>query len=485
MILSLLAGYLLYTLEGLHRVEFIATGSFFASLAFLSEQEILVDASRYFTYAKIALVYGIDHLLTGWGTEFGVWTDMPGVPLLHSIIFTLVGESRIYIQIFNALLFAMSVFLTARIASELSGNGLLAALIFISSPYIYTQIPLFLVDVPTMFFFTATLYLFIKSGNKKYTVISALLLAFSLLCKYSLWIFLMPLPALILVRRAKNKVYAFLLGLLIFILVVYLKYEVFTNQIALLTRYQMAGLKRWGESFTSIFLFQLSFLIIPGCCLAAYRVFKYRDWKTGVLFLFLLPVFILKIERLRYLLPLLPVMAVLASYGLSELRFSKVLAFSSAVFAFLIASLFYLPFVTSVSTYNLKTAGEFLNTLSEEEAGVIPLQGESIINPIVTLPILDIYTTKRLYFIPTEYTHPGEKIKRSSLRFTWEYRLPEFYLERGRDKILVIISQKKGEFPPGVVEMLQNYTKLAAFESSSHRFKFRTYVYVYSRRDAS
>jgi len=269
------------------------------------------------------------------------------------------------------------------------------------------------------------------------------------------------------------------------VIVVYLKYDVFTNQIALLSGYQMAGLKRWGESFTSIFLFQLSFLIVPGCALAAYRVLKHRDWKTGVLFLFLLPVFILKIERLRYVLPLLPVMAVLASYGLSELRFSKVLAFSTAVFAFLIASQFYLPFVTSVSTYNLKTAGEFLNTLPEEEVGVIPLQGESIINPIVTLPILDIYTSKRLYFIPVNYTYPGEKVNRSSLRVTWDYRLPDFYLERGKDDILVVISQKKGEFPPYVAERLQGYTKLAAFEGSTQRFKFRTYVYIYSRLDTS
>ena len=76
------------------------------------EPEVIVDASRYFTQAKHVELYGVGYFFREWGGQIAAWTDLPLIPLLYGLIFSLLGEERIFIQIFTTLLFSGTVVLT-------------------------------------------------------------------------------------------------------------------------------------------------------------------------------------------------------------------------------------------------------------------------------------------------------------------------------------------------------------------------------------
>jgi len=120
------------------RILFLFSLSF-ASAGFMwGEPEVLVDASRYFTEAKHLEVYGIGYFLREWGGEISAWTDMPLVPFLYGLIFKFFGESRIYIQIFNSLVFSLSALLTYLIGKELWDEdiGFAGGLLLLGMPYL-------------------------------------------------------------------------------------------------------------------------------------------------------------------------------------------------------------------------------------------------------------------------------------------------------------------------------------------------------------
>jgi len=137
--------------------------AFLAFALFWGMPETIVDAARYFTQAKHLAVYGPGFFLREWGGEIDAWTDLPLLPLLYGLIFKYAGEVRLYAQILNSLLFALTVTTTALLAAELWDReiGNLAGVLLLAVPYLFTQTPLLLVDVGAMAFLLLAAYLFL------------------------------------------------------------------------------------------------------------------------------------------------------------------------------------------------------------------------------------------------------------------------------------------------------------------------------------
>jgi 4-amino-4-deoxy-L-arabinose transferase-like glycosyltransferase len=122
--------------------------------SFWSAPEVIVDASRYFTQAKQLSVYGVGYFVEQWGREIFAWTDLPLVPFLYGLVFKFFGEQRIFIQALNTFFYSSTVVLTYQLGKTLwdEDTGFRSGLLLLGFPYVYTQVPLMLTDVPTMFF---------------------------------------------------------------------------------------------------------------------------------------------------------------------------------------------------------------------------------------------------------------------------------------------------------------------------------------------
>ncbi|MEJ2324977.1 MAG: glycosyltransferase family 39 protein [Nitrospirota bacterium] len=134
----------------------LGIGSFLAAMLFWREPEMLVDASRYFTQAKHLELYGPGYFLEHWGRGIEAWTDLPLVPFLYGLSFKVFGESRVTIQVLTTLMFSSTVVLTSLIGRDFwdETTGDLGGAFLMAMPYLYTQVPQVLVDVPSMFFVT-------------------------------------------------------------------------------------------------------------------------------------------------------------------------------------------------------------------------------------------------------------------------------------------------------------------------------------------
>lgn len=246
--------------------------SFAASALFWGEPEVIVDSSRYFTQAKHLEVYGAGYFLSEWGGAIEAWTDMPLMPFLYGLVFKGLGESRIYVQALNTALFSLTAVLALLIGRDLWGEeaGRASGLLLLGMPYLYSQTPLVLVDVPSMFFLAFAIWSFQRATARggAAMVLSGFATAAAVLCKYSLWPMLSVLPVMLAVQlrcmgpRGRGVValrgisVLLITGLLAGAFIAY-KYEVVAGQMKLLTGFQREGLKRWTESYISTFFFQV------------------------------------------------------------------------------------------------------------------------------------------------------------------------------------------------------------------------------------
>jgi 4-amino-4-deoxy-L-arabinose transferase-like glycosyltransferase len=220
--------------------------------------EVILDAARYFTYAKHAALHGLAGLGRDWGTGLPVWSDLPAAPVLHGLIFCVFGEQRLAVQLAHLALYALSAVLARGLGRRLWGEaaGDAAGLLLAAFPFALAQVPLMLVDVPAMFLLTLFLYALARAGlegSRAWAAWAVPAGALALLAKYSLW----PLMALSPLapwawadeRRTRLRLTAALAGALalagVFVLA---KPAVVAEQLGLLGGYQWGGLGRWGES---------------------------------------------------------------------------------------------------------------------------------------------------------------------------------------------------------------------------------------------
>ncbi|MEW6408841.1 MAG: glycosyltransferase family 39 protein [Nitrospirota bacterium] len=470
---------------------------------FWREPEVIVDASRYFTQAKHLKIYGIGYFLKEWGNSIPAWTDLPLIPFIYGMILKFFGEFRIYIQIFTTFLFSMTIVLTFLIGKTLWGEdvGFFGGVLLLGTPYLFIQVPLMLVDIPTMFFLTFSIFTTIKAlneGTVKFIVLSSLSIFLTFFSKYSTWLMLSVLIVVFLVLRTQNSklqtpnyIYR---GIVIALISVFLigcvilsKYDVFSEQIKLLMAYQLPGLKRWGESFVSTFLFQIHPFITAAALYSTYAAFKKRDLKYTIISFLVILIVLMQIKRIRYIIMVFPMFALMASYGLREIKnieLRKFIVSCAVIFSLVVATFAYFPFIQKISTVNLKDAGEFLDSLDVKNVEVFTLPSiKPIVNPAVSVPILDLFTDKRIYYeYNPDFFPVSEEIKKSALRFTWEYKNPKYYTfnnEDSRKAIVVISSDIEQTLPEYIEQKTKKYPHSIVFKTTEGVFQYKTIVTVY------
>lgn len=527
-ILVLIAAYILpaSSLPQTRPAAVIFFVSFAAGALFWREPEVIVDTSRYFTQAKYLEMYGIKYFIREWGHGINAWTDLPLVPFLYGLIFKFFGESHLYIQIFTALLFSLTcvaTFLTCKILWN-EETGFYAGLLLLGIPYLFTQIPLMLTDVPTMFFLTLSVYTFIKAVGKggMWIIISSAAVFCAVFSKYSTWMMLSVLPVIFLVyliicrgnpawlpsnragtqacprRRdliVRGILVALIAGSLVGVIFFY-KLDVISEQIKFLREYQAPGLRRWGESFVSTFLFQIHPLITVAALYSCYESYKKRDLKFLIVSWLIFLVVLLQIRRSRYVLVIFPMFTIMAAYGLRRIRtveLRRLVTYSIISSSIVVAVMAYLPFLKTTSIVNLKNAGIYLDSINGRGVEVITVPStETIVNLAVSVPILDLYTKKDIYYSYDEtYAPPFEEIKESPLRFTWEYKNPEYYQRLrmknkgavgsyGQDHALVIISNGDiRSLPDHIARRIDGHREDRVFNTSEGIFGYDPVVTVY------
>ncbi len=475
--------------------------SFAMAAVFWREPEVIVDAARYFTQAKHLELYGAGYFLSEWGREVSAWTDLPLVPFLYGVIFSAFGETRIPIQVFTTLLFSGTIVLTYLIGKTLwdATVGACAGALLLAMPYLFTQVPLMLVDVPAMFFLAAAVFTAIKAlgnGGIGWIALSSATVTLAFLSKYSTWPSLTVVLIIFLVRLREEPGRALRRGAALLAAsaalagaVVLVKHDVIFEQIGLLRSYQAPGLGRWRESFASTFLFQIHPLVTVAGAYSIFAAIRKRDLRYAIISWLLLLVVAAQIERIRYILVVFPMLALMASYGLREIRSAEARRFavSCAVASSLAVALFaYLPYLSRMSAVNLKDAGEYLNTVEGEAVEVFTLpQARSVVNPAVSVPLLDLFAGKRIVYRPLPAQLPSrQEIETSPLRFTWEFRTPKYYAPATADPsgkgAVVVVSADAGQpLTEQIERRIDGHRLSREFLTSDDRFQYRTLVRVY------
>ncbi len=478
--------------------------SYGVAAIFWPEPELLVDASRYFTQAKHLEAYGTGYFLREWGRNIVAWTDLPAIPFLYGQIFRLLGENRIFVQAFTTLLFSGTVILTYLTGRTLwdEETGFIAGLLLLGMPYLFTQVPLMLVDVPTMFFLSLSIFSFLKTldrGGTGMMVLASCASFRAFFTKYSAWPMLSVLGVIFIIYLKRNPAATLrrsaavaLLSCLLIGSFLLFKFDVFLEQIRLLLSYQKPGLERWGESLVSTFLFQINPFITFAAVFSLVVAFKKRDLNYVIVGWLVVIVFVFQIRRIRYILPVFPLVALMAAYGLrnSEGRsIRKLIAFTVVITALIIAVFAYRPFALTISAENVKQAGEYLNSLESESVEVVTLPlKDPVLNPSVAVPLLDLYTKKKIvYRYHPDFFPPPNDVATSALRFTWEYKNPEYYQENGvqESTVLVVIRGEAdglSSAPEPLRKRLEGFRLLKKFEAASDPFRYKSIVDVYSRQ---
>lgn len=485
---------------------FLAGVSFAVAVPFWNGPELIVDASRYFTQAKYLELYGVGFFLREWGRAIAVWTDLPTVPFFYGLIFKVFGESRIYIQVFTTLLFSLSTVLTYLIGKKLwdADTGFYAGLLLLGVPYLFSQVPLMLVDVPAMFFLLLAIFSFIyavEEGKILWIFLSSVAITFAFYSKYSMWMMLSVLIVIALTYRTalpelRTSAYIYricsILGLAVLLIGTIFAYNFgsMSEQIRLLLSYQRPGLRRWGESFLSTFFFQIHPLISLAAAYSVYEAWRKKDIRyLGVLWLVAL-VFFFRIRRIRYIIMVFPMLTLMASYGLQRIRQKtaiRFIALSVVAFSVTVGVFGYLPFLRSNSAANIEKAGRYLDSLAIAEAEVYTVSSEnSFINPAVAVPVLDLFTKKQLiYNYQREKKLSDKELSRSRFRFSWEYKNPPYYevtQENRQDKrALVVISDGVAtQLPAAMQQKIAGYGKTVSFNSTDNIYQYQSFVAVYS-----
>jgi len=473
--------------------------SFAVAAVFWGEPEVIVDASRYFTQAKHVELYGLEYFLREWGGQIAAWTDLPLIPLLYGLIFRFAGEDRIYIQIFTTLLFSASVVLTYLIGRTLWDEtvGFHAGALLLGMPYLLTQVPLMLVDVPTMFFLLLAVFTTLKAlerGGGGRLALASAVVVLAFWTKYSAWLFLSAL-LVVLVARLKQGPQPVLLRALLLIMISLLliggtllpMLDVVGTQFDLLQSYQLPGFERWEESPSSTFLFQTHPFIAAAALVSVYAAFKSGDARYAIVLWLPALVMVLGINRIRYILPVFPMLALMAAHGLREIRCGEVrkyLVLCIVVSSVVLSVLGFRPFLQQTSAVNLQQAGEYLDSLDAPEVEVIALQQRyAAVNPVVSVPLLDLYTSKRLIFHSDGLAPIRRGVEKSALRFTWEHGNPKYYAAGAgglrAEAVVVIADDDAQSLPDGIAQGLIGYRLARQFIASENIFGYRTIVKVY------
>ena len=143
--------------------------------------------------------------------------------------------------------------LTYLLGSELWDEitGLYGAALLLGMPYLLSQVPLMLVDIPSMFFLSLAVYITliaVKTASLPWFVMALISIILALLSKYSTWLMLSVLAIVAISYRSgswanlcKQMLYL-LFAISVFLSALLLwKYDAVVNQFVLLMTYQLPG----------------------------------------------------------------------------------------------------------------------------------------------------------------------------------------------------------------------------------------------------
>ncbi len=490
-------------------VLFLFVVSFAAAALLWKEPEMNVDASRYFTQAKHLELYGAGYFLGEWGKTIGAWTDLPLIPFIFGLAFRCLGEARICVQVITTLLFSFTVVLTCLIGKTLwdRETGFYGGMFLLGIPYLLTQVPLMLVDTSTMFFFALAVFVFIRALDRGggWVPASSAALFLVIFSKYSAWLMLSLFIIIAAVRlfqayRTPGEVplkgccfriiVPFLTAALAAGAVMLFRYDVISSNIELLFSFQRPGLRRWGESFVSTFLFQVHPFITAAAVLSFYSAWRKRDPKHLIISWLIVLIIALRIERIRYTIIAFPMLSLMAAYGLNTIKdrgLKRCVAFSAASCSLILAVFAYLPFLQQTSAQNLKNSGAFLNTLPGKDIEVVTLpRKDDEVNIAVFVPLLDIFTDKKIHYdYDLDYAPPPAEIAVSPFRFSWIYRNPAYYAENYSDMaysyaaVTVIAGEPISALPEEVAWKVRKFRNSKSFSVQDDVFDHQTLVIVY------
>ncbi|MDF1577395.1 MAG: glycosyltransferase family 39 protein [Desulfobulbales bacterium] len=463
-----------------------------------SEPELLLDSGRYFIQAKHLSEYGLSYFIREWGREIPAWTDLPLIPFLYGLIFKIAGETRVAIQCFNTILFGLTLVVTARIGEELwdKETGFYAGLLLLGMPYLLTQVPLMLVDIPVMFFLALALYVFLLAIARGgwWIGFSILTNVLALLGKYSIWPMLLVLPLSALVywnredRAVLNRagvVLSFSAALLVVLIT--LNFELFQGQLDILLNYQRPALKLWQEGYWSTFFFQISPLVSFLAVWAAYRAYRTGDRYFLITAFFAVMVFGLQMKRIRYIIPLLPLLALMASFGLQAIREKQVRRFAGLIiisYSLIIVNVGYLPFFRTTGMMNIMQAGRFLDSLPGETVEVYALpQSKSGGNTVLAIPQLDLFTHKKMVSRQDWITEQARRQPSlAPLLFSWKIGRPSFYTPDPAEKsppLVVIFDDSLASTENALGSVIGARSGMRQFVSESGVFRFKTNLFIF------
>ena len=348
----------------------------------------------------------------------------------------------------------------------------------------------FLLLAVTVFLYT------LEQGGVLWTFAASLAICLALFSKFSTWPMLGVLGIIALISKGSHpwiimkRSLAVLALTCCFLGLIYLwKGAVILQQIQFLRTYQMAGLQRWQEGYLSAFFFQTHPFIILAALFGFYRALVKHDKKILIPCWFAFLVFILELKRVRYLLPLLPFLALTGSYGLQGIKYNQVrryIAYACVISSLVIGVWVYKPFLAGTSMANLKDTGEFLDTLPSEAFEVYCLpQVTSLGNTAVAVPILDLYTDKIIYQQQSWNSLEGaQRAQNVSLRFTWELSQPDSYRLNKYSglklPLVIIASEPVNSIPPELQNRYPSAKLQQQFIKSSGVFRYQTFVSVFA-----
>ena len=477
--------------------------AFVVSAMFWQEPEMIVDASRYFTQAKHLASYGFGYFFREWGNGLNAWTDLPAIPFIYGSLFAVFGESRLIIQIFNSFLFSSVVVLTYLIGKELwdRDTGLYAAMFLLGIPYLFSQVPLMLVDLAAMFFLILSIYTFLLALRRggMMIAIASLIIFIAFFTKYSSWLMLTVIPVIYAVELYRNRKedldrYA-LRGMIVFFvsfflisIVIAFKHDEIVKQIHLLISYQMPGLKRWEEGLVSTYFFQMHPIIPMLAAVSLFVAIRKKDTVYLIIVWLVFVILALQVRRIRYIIMVLPLLCLMASYGLGLIR-DKVnasfIAYSTVVFSLTLALSGFMPFLRHTSAANIRDAAAYLDSLDVTVVEVFtPLPQDYVMNPAVSVPLLDLHTKKKIVYRYDEAEHPlSEDKSTSALRFTWTYKNPLYYQESVKEEekkaVLIITDSIERKLPDSILQKIAGLSEKRMFEISDNTFRHQTLVTVF------
>lgn len=484
-----------------HQLAFLFIFSFFVGVVFWKIPEFNVDASRYFIEAKYMEQYGVWTFMQEWGRELYIWLDLPTVPFVYGLIFRFLGESRIHIQLFGTLLFSCTIVLTYLIGKKLWNNdiGFCAGFLLLGFPYLLTQVPLMLLDIPAMFFLALSVFTCINAAQErsnKWIIPSSLAIFLAFFTKFYNWVMLSVIPVIFFIYFKKEKtkkvfyrgITVMLLSTLLIGIVAALKFDILLEQANLLQSYQLPAIKMsWKESHHSTFLFQIHPLITLAAMYSVYVALRKRDPNYLIVIWPVVLFLLMGVERIRYIMPAFPAVALMAAYGLKEMRSEGIQKFTASAIVFsslVIAILAYLPFLENFSAVNLERAGEYVDSLGVEGVEVFTVFPErTIYNPAISVPLLDLCTKSKIFYAPRVVLPPLEEIEHAIFRFTWEYRNPDYYNYRDmpiRKAVIVISRSGEEPYPNYLRKTLEGYKLSKVFDTVCVRpYEYETIAKIY------